>query len=381
MLCLFTSVFFAMENEQSKRIKREEWFDSTRNQDGNKWKTISPYETPEDHISVICNILNLYSLIDLCSSVAVVLRILSIPQLEYPDREFTTTFFDNLCAQNNIFLKARDIVVGENEKYIKSNVKGSTIDNCKTIIWPGALCLSASLQRYLHKKTMEKCKEERSVVFQAHAEEITGISMNAKEVVSGSKDKTVKVWSARTGELLESMQYDQSVACVALHPYKPIVATVTQDALYLCDTETGSSLKMFKHKECHFDRAYFDLTGRYITAYNTQENKQWMMIVDDNNELTELCVTCVPVSNNSVKRCSFATHEVVVADNNCLLFKVKTYASALCESAYNNSKNDIRELGTLKRSQLLQNKLFVNDRDLLAKRIQNDLFMLLTHQK
>ena len=65
-----------------------------------------------------------------------------------------------------------------------------------------------------------------SVVLAGHTEMVTSLSLDWSKIVSGSRDKTARIWDILTGRLLEVCAgHSDSVSCVSLHDNHVLTAS------------------------------------------------------------------------------------------------------------------------------------------------------------
>ena len=95
--------------------------------------------------------------------------------------------------------------------------------------------LSLELKKYIVSLSIKSslCYNfECSKVLQGHIREITlvAFSLNGKTIITGSKDKTARLWNAHTGDLLHTLQGHTSwITSVAFSPNSKTVITGSRD--------------------------------------------------------------------------------------------------------------------------------------------------------
>ena len=101
-------------------------------------------------------------------------------------------------------------------------------------------------------------------------------SPNGELVVSGGDDATLKLWKARTGQLIRSVDVRASVGAVAFSPDgRNVLSGSTDGAVKLWDVETG---RLFRTLSSHQDRVTsvaFSPDGRMISGSRDQTLKVW----------------------------------------------------------------------------------------------------------
>jgi WD40 repeat protein len=74
------------------------------------------------------------------------------------------------------------------------------------------------------------------------------IEVSNRKFISGSKDKTIKIWDAYSGKLLKTLEVESSVATVAFsHDNLKIVSGCYGKHIYMWDATTGCLLKKFSN--------------------------------------------------------------------------------------------------------------------------------------
>src|SRR4051794_35513127 len=95
-----------------------------------------------------------------------------------------------------------------------------------------------------------------TVVLKGHNETIYAVafSPDGQQLVTGSFDKTLKLWDARTGKEIKTFGgptgHQNLVLCVAFHPAGHSIASGSSDnTLKIWDVPSGSPLKDFAHAD------------------------------------------------------------------------------------------------------------------------------------
>jgi formylglycine-generating enzyme required for sulfatase activity len=119
------------------------------------------------------------------------------------------------------------------------------------------------------KAAAEKAIAETIVILKGHSEEVISVafSPDGKQIVSGSRDATAKVWDAETGQLsLTLTGHAHIVESVAFSPDgKRIVSGSFDKAMKVWDAETGQLLHTTRHANGVASVA-FSPDGKRITS-------------------------------------------------------------------------------------------------------------------
>ncbi|KAI1285352.1 Ribosome biogenesis protein bop1-B [Halotydeus destructor] len=85
-----------------------------------------------------------------------------------------------------------------------------------------------------------------SIIYNGHEDVVRSISIEPKGqfFVSGSDDKTVKIWEIMTGRCMKTFEFDEEVQCVAWCPdeSKCLVAVAAKKTLYIINPSVGDKL-------------------------------------------------------------------------------------------------------------------------------------------
>ncbi|KAK1139236.1 hypothetical protein N8T08_001166 [Aspergillus melleus] len=73
-------------------------------------------------------------------------------------------------------------------------------------------------------------------------------SSDSQLVISGSYDRTVKVWDTSTGALQKSLNHGEPVYAIALSPNDRLLASGSKDRVRLWDTETWATIQTLDHQ-------------------------------------------------------------------------------------------------------------------------------------
>ena len=102
-------------------------------------------------------------------------------------------------------------------------------------------------------------------LLQGHTDKVvsTAYSPDGKRIVSGSADKTARVWDAETGKTIKTLTgHTDRVASAAYSPDgKRIVTASWDDAIRIWDAETGKTIKTLNGHEGDVHSASFSPDG------------------------------------------------------------------------------------------------------------------------
>ncbi len=136
---------------------------------------------------------------------------------------------------------------------------------------PAALALNSKLAMQLQRKTLREGRLIRSL--EGHADFITSISVtpDGRFVISGSRDRTVRVWTLATGTSLRELKgHRGSVSCVAVSPDRYFAMSGSWDrTLRLWALATGECLKVFKDHEDYVRAVAITPDGQFAISGST----------------------------------------------------------------------------------------------------------------
>jgi hypothetical protein len=121
---------------------------------------------------------------------------------------------------------------------VRRNLKRMYIDFGRSFVLGSAIFLSV-LAAFLHNPSLTGHKQ--SIIS-------LGSTSNVSWLLTGSFDKTARLWDVRTGTELQRFQHNDYVNAVAFAPDKSAVLTGSSDtAAQLWDVKTGAKLQRFRH--------------------------------------------------------------------------------------------------------------------------------------
>ena len=104
---------------------------------------------------------------------------------------------------------------------------------------------------------------------QGHRNRVTSVALsaNGRMVASGSDDRTVRVWDAKTGQALHTLEHAGAVTSVALAADGRVLAAGCLDhAVHLWDTRTGRALKTLPGHGGHVNGVALSADGQMVVS-------------------------------------------------------------------------------------------------------------------
>ncbi len=94
------------------------------------------------------------------------------------------------------------------------------------------------------------------------------MSTDMQIIVSGSSDKTVKIWDAQTGEMLNSIEaHNKSVYQVEFNPVINQFASCSSDStIKIWDSESAELIKMLDDNDCKVNAISYHPSGNYLAS-------------------------------------------------------------------------------------------------------------------
>ncbi|WP_026104039.1 WD40 repeat domain-containing protein [Anabaena sp. PCC 7108] len=120
----------------------------------------------------------------------------------------------------------------------------------------------------LNKKNQQEIKQIHTLMGHSHIVNSLAISANAKYLVSGSQDKTIRVWNLVTGELIHTLKsHREGVFAVSLSPNEQIIASGSADkTIKLWHLETGELLGTFSGHANTVTALVFTASGEMLVS-------------------------------------------------------------------------------------------------------------------
>jgi WD40 repeat protein len=119
---------------------------------------------------------------------------------------------------------------------------------------------------------------EKIVVMEGHTKLVTCAdwSQDGSRVLSGSVDMTARVWDAKTGELLRSLEHPGAVQKTRWSPSGETFVTMGEDAPVIWDASTGEQIITLKgHTEYIWDGRWSPKGDRLLTTAEDNSVKVW----------------------------------------------------------------------------------------------------------
>merc|ERR1712054_238694 len=113
---------------------------------------------------------------------------------------------------------------------------------------------------------------EELLTLEGHKNVVYAIAFNnpyGDKIITGSFDKTCKVWDARNGEIIYTLQgHTTEIVCLSFNPQSTIIATGSMDSTAkLWDVETGRCMWTLSGHQGEISSVQFNYTGdRIITG-------------------------------------------------------------------------------------------------------------------
>lgn len=119
-----------------------------------------------------------------------------------------------------------------------------------------------------NKKKQQEIQPIHTLRGHSHIVNSLAMSANAKYLVSGSQDKTIRVWNLATGELIHTLKsHREGVYAVALSPDEQIIASGSADkTIKLWHLETGELLGTFSGHANTVTALVFTASGEMLVS-------------------------------------------------------------------------------------------------------------------
>ena len=143
-------------------------------------------------------------------------------------------------------------------------------------------------RKILDKKELMKSFEFRHFLMEkGHLSPVNSvaISPDGKYIVSGSIDKTIKIWDIKTGECLKTLEgHSLSVESVAISlDGKYIVSGSRDTTIKIWDIKTGECLNTLEGHRYDVNSVTISQDGKYIVSGSYETIKIWDIKTGENN--------------------------------------------------------------------------------------------------
>lgn len=205
----------------------------------------------------------------------------------------------------------------------------------------GTFIASASRDKTIKLWDARAGKQLRSL--EGHDKEVASvaISPDSMMIASGSWDTTIKLWEAATGRQLRSIKaHDTWVTAVAFSPDGTVIASASQsDTIKLWDVATGMQLRSLKGHSNSVNSVAFSPNGRLIASGSDDKTiKLW-------DAATGIQLQSLAGHNNSVSSVTFSPDGNVIAsgslDNTVKLWEAATGNQLLSFRAHESDVNSV----------------------------------------
>ena len=116
-----------------------------------------------------------------------------------------------------------------------------------------------------------------------HSEQVISVAITHDLVVSGSRDKTARVWSLDQGALVHELQHVDWVLNLQMSSTERVLIALTAPTLYCWDVREGTVLRMISNGR--WDR--FDVASATLGIASSLSNEVKLWEISDNGEPVE----------------------------------------------------------------------------------------------
>ena len=181
----------------------------------------------------------------------------------------------------------------ESDAFIRFFVGHKDIVTCLAVSPDGRFLVSGSKDRTVRIWDLESGL--RKAVLEGHEDEVNSctFSPNGQVVVSGSEDATLRLWDAQSGNELAVLKQSDPVTCLALSPDgRSLASTGEEQIIRLWNRETGSSKEIptnlfYRAKRCVYlpDGSTLALSdeGHALYAWDMQHHEMRTLLEMDQN--------------------------------------------------------------------------------------------------
>ena len=117
-----------------------------------------------------------------------------------------------------------------------------------------------------------------TVTLRGHSRPVTsvGFSLDGTRIVSGSEDRTVRVWNASSGQLLQTFDGDQNVRSVVVSPDGRFAASESTDGtIRVWNPSTGETVSTIKTLPMHGSFLAFSVEGSKLIWFGGSRSRIW----------------------------------------------------------------------------------------------------------
>ena len=148
---------------------------------------------------------------------------------------------------------------------------------------PEAMVLNASLGKLLQRKTLREGRLVRALKGHTSTISTVAITDDGRFAVSGSRDRSLRIWVLSTGICLRSLHgHRDFVSCVAISPDKYFAVSGSWDrTLRLWALATGECLKEFKDHEDYVSAVAITPDCRFaVSGGHDKTMRLWSLVTD-----------------------------------------------------------------------------------------------------
>ncbi|NEO28240.1 MAG: PQQ-binding-like beta-propeller repeat protein, partial [Kamptonema sp. SIO4C4] len=154
---------------------------------------------------------------------------------------------------------------------------GHSSDVTAVAVTPEGLVISGSLDKTLKVWNIETGKELRTLI--GHSSDVTAVAVTPEgQVISGSGDNTLKVWDMETGKELRTLTgHSSRVEAVAVTPEGLVISGSFDNTLKVWDMETGKELRTLTGHSDRVTAVAVTPEGLVISGSGDKTLKVWDM--------------------------------------------------------------------------------------------------------
>ncbi len=153
---------------------------------------------------------------------------------------------------------------------------------------------------YVYPITQTVDQPEGRVVLRGHRGAVQSADFNSDQtrVVSGSFDRTLRIWDTQTGEQLLQVEFAYGVHRVAYSSDDSLAAAgLGTGEIHVLDAESGDEIAAFKDSTVPIDRLVFNRDGRFLISirrdgtidlWDMQSLSKWFALEGHISQITDL---------------------------------------------------------------------------------------------